>query len=189
MKYLMFLLFIFTTPLVLGAQSVTGFLTRSGDKFYLTPSKSSNRYLILPEDLDVVSSLERLNNGDLITGHGSIDTTNKKLRLISVDYVGLRKILGPWVGSEGQLMFKDFSTMKFSPRFSSKSNRENPRKAYQKEFRYTLSPSEGEEWALFLSDDKSTTFATVAFGKRKITMKIYESESGRIIRTLKLERP
>lgn len=189
MKYLMFLLIMFTTPLVLGAQSVTGFLTKTGEKYYLTPTKSSNRYVVLPESSDVISSLERLNSGDHITGHGTLDTTNKKIRLVSVDYVGLRKILGPWVGNEGILTFKNFSTMKFSPRLSSRSNSESSRRAYQKEFRYTLSPSEGDEWALFLSDEKTTTFATVEFGPRRIVLKIYESDSGRIVRTLMLERP
>lgn len=189
MKYMIFLLFTFCFQLVLGSQTVTGFLEKSGPDFYLIPKNSQNRYLIIQQNTDVSSSLRRLDKGDLISGHGSIDTINKKIRLESVDYVGLRKLLGPWISSDGLMIFKDFSTMKYTPRFSNAREPTPFQKSnYQRVFRYTLSPIEGEEWALFLSDNKSTTFATVTFRNRKIILKIYESESGKIIRTLKLER-
>jgi hypothetical protein len=188
MKYMLFLFITFSLQLALAAQAVTGFLGKSGNNFYLSPQNSKNKYLVVPDNDEVTSNLSRLSKGDLITGHGSLDTTHKKIRLASVDYVGLRKLLGPWTGGDGTLLFKDFSTMKYSPRFSGKKQL-IPFHSYQKEFRYTLSPSDGEEWALFMSDDKSTTFATVAIDNKTIILKIYESESGHIVRTLKLERP
>jgi hypothetical protein len=188
MKYMIFLLFTFTFQLVLGSQAVTGFLGKTATGFTLLSQNSKSKYTVIPANDDVVASLNRLTKGDLITGYGSLDTINKKLTLTSVDYVGLRKLLGPWVGGDGLLLFKDFSTMKYSPRFS-KLGLEKPMTDYQKEFRYTLSPGDGDEWALFMSDDKSTTFATVVFDKKQMIMKIYESESGNIVRTLTLGRP
>ncbi len=188
MKYIFFLLVTFSFQLVLGVQAFSGYMTKKGTNYYFTPKSSALFYMILAENPDVQDSLSRLENGDFLAGNGTLDTTNKRLSIETVDYVGLRKLLGPWVGSEGTMVFKDFSTMRFTPRFRD-INLESRLTNYQKEFRYSVTPSDGNEWGLFLSDDKSTTFATVEFTKNKVIMKIFESESGKIVRTLKLERP
>ncbi|MBC7371902.1 MAG: hypothetical protein H7326_10075 [Bdellovibrionaceae bacterium] len=202
MKYLIFLLFAGFAQVGISAQTVSGFIGKSGSNLFLIPQNSTNYYALVAGNDDVKESLDRLGKGDFITGQGALDTINKKLTVSSINYVGLRKLLGRWVGGDGMMVFKDFSRMKFSPRLAQNSTGNIPNN-YQKEFRYTLSPSDGSEWALFLSDGKSTMFATVEFDagktslqseplvirKSTILMKIYESESGNIIRTLKLERP
>jgi hypothetical protein len=163
-------------------------LLKKGPNYYFSPKSSELFYKVNPLTLDVTDSLKRLENGDFIMGNGTLDTINKKIGIESVDYVGLRKLLGPWVGAAGTLVFKDFSTLGFTPYFRDyKLNARHP--SYQKEFRYSMSPSDGNEWALFMSDDKSTSFATVEFKNKKVIMKIFESESGKVVRTLKLERP
>jgi hypothetical protein len=188
MKYIFFLLTTFSFQFVLGLQAFSGYMTKRGANYYFTPKSSELYYKIKPLTQDVKDNLSRLENGDFIAGNGTLDTTNKKLSIESVDYVGLNKILGPWIGTEGTMLFKDFSTMRFTPRFRD-INMDSRLTNYQKEFRYSITPSDGNEWGLFLSDDKSTTFATVEFTKNKVIMKIFESESGKIVRTLKLERP
>lgn len=188
MKYIIFLLITFSLQFVLGAQAFSGFLSKKGDEFYFTPKSSSLFYTVVPMNFDVQESLTRLENGDFVSGNGSLDTINKKISVHSIDYVGLRKLLGPWIGTDGTMVFKDFSTMRFTPRFRD-IKLDTHLAGYQKEFRYSVSPKDGNEWALFLSDDSNTTFATVKFTKKKIIMKIFESESGNIVRTLKLERP
>jgi hypothetical protein len=188
MKYIFFLLVTFSFQFVLGVQTFSGYMTKKDKDFYFTPKNSEFYYKIAAQNPDVQDSLDRLSNGDFIAGNGTLDTANKKLSIKSIDYVGLRKLLGPWIGTEGTLLFKDFSTMRFTPRFFD-INLDSRLTNYQKEFRYSLTPSDGNEWGLFLSDDKSTTFATVEFTKNKVIIKIFESESGKIVRTLKLERP
>lgn len=188
MKYIFFLLVTFSFQFVLGAQAFSGFMTKKGSDYFFTPKSSELFYKITTTSSDVTDSLARLDNGDFIAGNGTLDTTNKKLDIETVDYVGLRKLLGPWIGSDGTMIFKDFSTMRFTPRFR-EFKMDSQLTSYQKEFRYSITPSDGNEWGLFLSDDKSTTFATVEFTKNKVIMKIFESESGKIVRTLKLERP
>lgn len=188
MKYIFFLLATFSFQFVLGVQAFSGFMTKRGNAYYFTPKSSELFYKITALTPDVQDSLDRLENGDFIAGNGSLDTTNKKLSIESVDYVGLRKLLGPWIGSEGTMVFKDFTTMRFTPRFRD-INMDSRLTNYQKEFRYSITPSDNNEWGLFLSDENNTTFATVEFTKNKVIMKIFESESGKIVRTLKLERP
>jgi len=189
MKYILFLLATFSFQFVLGVQAFGGFLTKKGNDYFFTPKSSALFYKIAPMTPDVQASLERLENGDFVAGNGTLDTINKNLSIESVDYVGLRKLLGPWVGTDGTMVFKDFSTMRFTPRYR-EIKLDSGLTKYQREFRYSVTPGDGNEWALFLSDDKSTTFATVEFTKNKVViMKIFESESGKIVRTLKLERP
>jgi len=188
MKYIFFLFATFSFQFVLGIQSFSGFMTKKGADYYFTPKSSSILYRINPATTNVQASLDRLGSGDFIAGNGSLDTINRKLTVASVDYVGLRKLLGPWTGPEGTMLFKDFTTMRFTPRFRD-IDMDSNLSTYQKEFRYSITPSDGNEWGVFLSDEKSTTFATVEFTKNKVIMKIFESESGKIVRTLKLERP
>ena len=199
MKYLIFLLFVAFVQVGNSTQTVSGFIGKTADGLFLVPQNSANRYVLVAGNEDVRASLDRLDKGDFITGQGSFDSVDQRWTVNSIDYVGLKKLLGRWVGGDGVMVFEDFSRMKYSPRLAKQSVGSTPYD-YEKDFRYTLSPSDGEEWALFLSDSKSTTFATVEFeagnsltslnqSKINIVMKIYESESGNIIRTLKLERP
>jgi hypothetical protein len=200
MKLTIFLLATFSIQLALGAQVFSGYLTKKDSNYYLTTKNSEILYKVTALTYNVDDSLKRLENGDLILGNGSFDVINKKINIESIDYVGLRRLLGPWVGTDGIMDFKDFSTMRFTPRYRNihkdinghlnESIRfEAKLTNYQKEFRYSMSPGDGNEWALFVSDDKGTNFATVVFSTKKIIMKIFESESGKIVRTLKLERP
>lgn len=188
MRLMLVLLTLFSTPMAFGVQAFNGYMTKKGANYYFTPKSSKLFYLISSKSADVDLNLARLESGDFIAGNGTLDTTNKKIQIESIDFVGLRKLLGPWLGTEGTMVFKDFSTMRFTPRFR-EIRWDTKLSQYQKEFRYSVSPSDGNEWALFLSDDKSTTFATMELTKNKVILKIFESESGKIVRTLKLERP
>ncbi len=188
MKRILFLLATFSIQYVLGVQSFSGSLTKKGQNYYFTPKSSELFYKInSPSDI-VLDSLNRLENGDFIIGNGTLDTTNKKINIESIDYVGLRKLLGPWNGAHGSMNFKDYSTMSFTPYLRDTKLVEKIT-GHQKEFRYSISPNDGNEWALFISDDKNTSFATVEFIKKRVLIKIFESESGKILRTFKLERP
>ncbi len=55
-------------------------------------------------------------------------------------------------------------------------------------YRYSVTPSNGKEWVLFLSNDTGTTFATIAFVKDTATMKIFDSETGNLKKTLRLAK-
>lgn len=204
MKYILLLFVTFslqiTSGLAYGAQVFSGFLIREGCDFSFTPKNSAITYQVEALNYDVLDSLTRLDNGDFISGSGRFDTAQKKLSIQSIDYVGLQKLLGSWISTDGTIVFKDFSTMRFLPRIRG-LNMDAHWKQYQKEFRYSISPKDRNEWALFMSDNMNTSFATVEFtgkfsgeftkklAEQKIIMKIFESESGNIVRTLTLERP
>jgi len=188
MKYIIFLIVTFSIQLVLGSQAFNGYLTKKGDEVFFTPKSSELFYKVIATTFDVQESLARLDNGDFVSGSGTLDTINKKISVQSIDYVGLQKLLGPWVGADGTIVFKDFTTMRFIPRFRDLTL-DTRLTRFQREFHYSVSPKDSNEWALFMSDSMNTTFATVEFTKKKIILKIFESESGNIVRTLKLERP
>ena len=188
MKYIIFLFATFYIQLVLGAEAFNGFLFKKGNEFFFNPQNSKLVYEVYALNTDVNESLNRLDNGDFISGSGTLDPQCNKINIQSIDYVGLQKLLGPWITGDGTLVFKDFSTMRFTPRFG-ELKVDTRLSWYQKEFHYSISPKDSNEWALFMSDDTNTTFATVEFTRKRIIMKIFESESGNIVRTLKLERP
>ncbi|HEY8270146.1 MAG TPA: hypothetical protein VIG33_04610 [Pseudobdellovibrionaceae bacterium] len=191
MKYIFFLLTMFSIQWVFGVQVFEGYLTKNDGNYYFTPASADSFYKVHALTHNVEENLKRFENGDFIIGSGSLEAANKKINIESVDYVGLRRLLGMWVGTDGIMIFKDFSTMSFTPPFSGvkEDNKVRPSLTnYQKQFRYSMSPTDGNEWALFVSDDKGTSFATMEFSNKNVIMKIFESESGKIVRTLKLER-
>lgn len=191
MKYIAFWLATFSIQMTFGVQVFQGYLSKKNSSYYFSPANLDASYRVIPITLNVEKNLKRFENGDFIIGSGAVDTLHNKISIESVDYVGLRRLLGLWVGSDGVMIFKDFSTMSFTPPFSGVEENKvgSNLNQYQKEFRYSMSPSDGNEWALFVSDTKGTSFATMEFSHKNVTMKIFESESGRIVRTLKLERP
>lgn len=189
MKYMIFLLVTFCIQFVLAAP-FSGFFVKKGPAYYFTPKSSKLLYKVVVLNSEVEGSLKRLQKGDMISGEGSLDTINKKISITSIDYVGIRRLLGPWSSAkDGTLIFKDFSTLRFIPRLRESLHSAADFSKQATEYRYSISPSEGLEWTLFLSDDKSTTFATLEFSLTKVTIKIFESDSGKVVRTLKLERP
>ncbi|MGZ3743846.1 MAG: hypothetical protein ACXVB1_14400 [Pseudobdellovibrionaceae bacterium] len=195
MKYILFLLTIFSVPFLsesqaMGFQVFRGFLTKRNSNYYFTSVNTDSFYQTHALNRNVEDNLKRFENGDFIIGSGVLDVVNKKINIESVDYVGLRRLLGSWRGTDGIMVFKDFSTMSFTPQLSDINENKigNNITNYQKEFRYSMSPSDGNEWALFVSDDKGTSFATMEITKKSVIMKIYESESGKIVRTLTLGR-
>lgn len=171
------------------SQTFKGYVGNTSTTFYFSPHMSGDQgYTIETNTTDVQDSLNRLSEGDYITGNGFVDENNKKIRIDSIQYVGLRRLLGPWKSDEGLMVFKDFTTMRFFPNYTDQPQGVEATN-HQQEFRYSLSPSNSGAWILFLSDSKSTTFATVEFDSANILLKIFESESGNILRTLILERP
>jgi hypothetical protein len=178
-----------TASTALATQAYTGFVNKTDSSFYFTNAKIKTPHQIVTTEPEVQAALDRLSPGDLINGHGTIDPVHRTMILESIDFVGLRRLLGPWVATDGFLNFKNFQTMEVKTLRGDVS-----------EFRYSISPADDGEWAVFLSDANRTILATLSFENGTISgtgpaqthracLKIFEAESGRVLRTLKLERP
>jgi hypothetical protein len=155
----------------------------------LKVESDGNIYPIESGAPDVEESLKKLSTGDLISGSG-VFTDSGKISLEYIDYVGLRRMLGKWISSDGLLQVKNFSEMKFYPHTNSDTETTVPMTLANvpKTFQYSVTPSGGKAWVLFLSDAnaKTTTFATIQINGANATLKTFDSETGGVTKTLRL---
>lgn len=139
---------------------------------------------------EVSLSLPKLKGGDFITGTGELDSSSCTARIRSIDYVGLKRLLGYWYTKEGLLRISGFNSLDFYP-FSSSQQEANivsVKTGDPISYRYSVTPAAGKEWIVFLSDFKNTTFASLQVASKNATLKIYDSETGDTIHTLHLSK-
>ncbi|MNT28042.1 hypothetical protein D3C72_1637010 [compost metagenome] len=134
--------------------------------------------------------MKKLSSGDLINGTGIVQYKSNKLVLETIDYVGLRRMLGKWISNDGLLQVKNFSEMKFYPHNSPSSP--TPSGLVLSDvpitFRYSLTPADGKAWVMFLSDSSKTVFTTIQINGANATLKTFDSETGAVAKTLRLTK-
>lgn len=189
MRILLFVLNLMTGMAALASGTVMGTVEKDSAGTYLVADASCKRFQIQTISTDAEISIRKLSTGDSLTASGSLNTETCVAEIESVDYVGLKKMLGHWHSTEGLMTVRDFNFLSFYPTASSES-RKYPFyvMAYSIDYRYSLTPADGKDWVLFLSDTNTTTFATIRFRGNRATMKIYDSETGKVNRTLYMSK-
>lgn len=189
--------------------SVVGTIEKQGSRLYFLTGNLCARYAISPNTgASELASLRRLSSGDLVTATGELDHNTCIATIESVDYVGLRQLLGLWVSEDGVITVRDFVSLRYYPLQSDHDSAKDKLKSEGRrktsdfynlttetlhvgtpvDYRYSITPSEGDEWVVFLSDNQSTTFATIQLGRNTAIMKIFDSETGVLTRTLRLAK-
>ncbi|WP_413574645.1 hypothetical protein ACLVWU_10485 [Bdellovibrio sp. HCB290] len=191
MRLLFFVLTLFTSAVVASAQTVGGTVALKGQQMFLKTDDPCNNYLVASNNETALNALIKLAPGDVITATGKKNPAHCTVAIESVEYVGLRRLLGNWYSSEAVINVQDFNSMKF---YAAQKISENGNTVYKYisqtpiEYSYSLIPSAGNEWVMFLSDSKSTTFGTIQFHRGSAVLKIYRSDTGALNKTLILYR-
>ncbi|MDG0818237.1 hypothetical protein [Bdellovibrio svalbardensis] len=193
MRLLLFVLTFVSSTLAVAVQPVSGTIERKGQDILLQSNDACSYYRIETKNSDAQAALEKLSPGDSLTASGLIDKVACVAVVESVDYVGLKRMLGTWLSKEGLIAVHDFNTLFFYPQTKTDFKRVFEKPAdftigKSIRYKYSVTPSEGKEWVMFLSDAKSTTFATIQFSKEVAIMKLYDSDSGAVTKTLILTR-
>lgn len=191
MRFLYFVpIFVFSFAAHAG-RPISGLVERNASGYNLISDKDKEcpSYFIETKSEDAAQAVNKLSHGDYITATGLFDSGSCNVLIESIEYVGLKKLLGYWYTSDGIITVRDFNSLSFYP-----INRRTfdrgviYRTANPVEYRYSVTPSEGREWVLFLSDKKSTTFATLEFNRGSATLKMYDSDTGKVTKTLYLSK-
>lgn len=190
MRLLLFVLSLMVSSGVSAAQPVTGTVLReSSGTTYLLADQKCKKYILDTKTDDAENNVRKLSNGDRITATGLLDSTTCTAVIESIEYVGLKKMLGYWYSNEGIITVRDYSSLSFYPiNLKDYHDGKDYRTADPIDYRYSITPSEGREWVVFLSDKNSTLFATIQFIKDTALMRIYDSDNGKIIKTLRLAK-
>lgn len=191
MRFFVFVLSLLVSSAALSAQPILGTVGRDAAGFHLIVNKDQQcpKYTIETKSEEAISGVRKLSPGDNITASGILDSDSCHALIESIDYVGLKKLLGYWYSHAGIFTIRDFNSLSFYP--INTKNLENGtlyRTSDPINYRYSVTPSEGNEWVVFLSDRKSTTFATIQFVKQSAVMKLYDSDTGKITKILHLSK-
>lgn len=195
MKWFFVLSFVLTSSVAsvsAAALSFSGELTLFQESLHLTISNSKcPRYQLVPKNSIVTQHMRKLASGDFVEASGRLDDGECKAFVESIEYVGLRKLLGYWYSeTDGIITFRNYSSLSFYPmnKVSGVKDESSIRTGDPITYRYSVTPSDGKEWVVFLSNAEGTRFATLMFSSKFVTMKIYDSETGAINQTLRLSK-
>ncbi|KYG64086.1 hypothetical protein AZI86_14895 [Bdellovibrio bacteriovorus] len=195
MKWFFVLSFVLTTSvasLSAAAPSFSGELSLFQESLHITLAKGQcPRYQLVPKNSIVALHMRKLASGDFVEGSGQLDDDHCKAFVESIEYVGLRKLLGYWYSeTAGIITVRDFSSLSFYPMNKTSDLKDDAlsRTGDPITYRYSVTPSEGKEWVVFLSNAQGTSFATLMFSSKFVTMKIYDSETGSLNQTLRLSK-
>lgn len=191
MRFLLFVLSLIVSSSAFSAQQVTGRIERIGSRSFLKTSiaDACNVYQLESNSEEASGSIHKLSTGDSLTASGVINNTSCTVYIDSVDYVGLKDLLGYWYGKDGYVKVRDFTSISvYSDQLGNLKRNNSPARMDSIEFRYSITPSNGKEWVLFLSTAESTTFATIDLQKKSAVIKIFDSENGSLVRTINLSK-
>lgn len=175
-----------------AAVSFSGELNLFQGSLHLTVANSKcDRYQLIPKNNIVSQHMRKLATGDFVEASGRLEDSECKAFVESIEYVGLRKLLGYWYSeAAGIITVRDYSSLSFYPMNKASDLKDDAisRTGDPITYRYSVTPSQGTEWVVFLSNAQGTSFATLKFSSKFVTMKIYDSETGDLTQTLRLAK-
>lgn len=171
-----------------GQVTVTGTFIKNvpGENWLGLKTSSGHIYKLSPDGGEVVETLSKLENGDLISGFGQIDNSSKVAFLQSLSFIGLKRLLGFWWTNMGFVEVRTFSEMNFYTQSNSSSTFSEP--TTKKSYQYSVSPSSTNSWVIFLSDDKAVYYTSMEFQGSHAKMKMYNPETGVLMKTIEFTR-
>ncbi len=129
--------------------------------------------------------LKKLDTGDLISAQGKIDKSSDSIRITQINFVGLRRLLGSWY-TENQDIFNfiNYSELELYTQKIARALVSNKTPIHN--YKYSMVPSKGETWSLFVIDRKKVTVGTLRFVHDQIEINLLNQKTGEVGRRLKL---
>lgn len=155
----------------------------------MTLDSNTGAYYRMKSDRDeTVKTLEKLNTGDFIMMTATIDTADGSVQVDTIDFVGLRRIIGFWATPNGNRLmnFKSYSELSIHDLIiQSNSDRQ---RAARRQMKYTVVPAQGQDWVMFLSDDHETQMGYLSLAGSLATLRLVHSRTGETTNVLQLQK-
>lgn len=157
--------------------------TRTGYLLQTTAKKAPLVFVTSTELLE--DQVSQLKTGDYLSGQFAYNPSTRIYSLVTIETMGLRALLGLWSDSELNFDFISFSSLKIT----ALSSADGWKKNQVVSFRYTLLPGDVVgEWTLLLANDRDSYYATAQISTRRISLELYDSETGRVIKNIHLSK-
>ena len=155
--------------------NVKGYLVLESDPYRFVDSETLKSYKLRIVTESAKNAVLKLKNFDGISGV-AVKYDEETLLLESVEFVGLRRLLGKWKTNLELYQFVDYNRVQVT---GSKDT---------VEMTYALSPSQNDNWRLFFTDSNSVTLGSLAIKNETATIETYDEDTGAVLKTLPLTR-
>lgn len=184
-----FLLATFVSLLSLpaSADSLSGLISSNGTNLVFIPDSNRVPFVVQTMSMAAASTLTRLSDGDLIIANGSLDTQRGVALIESVDFVGLKQIIGRWYTRDSKGIMR-FNTYQDVDVISLVLASGSATVVAQKSLKYTVSPSNGGDWIMFLSDERSTQMGSFYIKDNVATLKLFNTQTGDVSQVIRLQK-
>lgn len=155
--------------------NIKGYLVLESDPYRFVEADTLKSYKLRISTEAAKAAVTKLNNFDGISGVAT-KYDEETLLLESVEFVGLRRLLGKWKSPDELVQFIDYNRMQFS--------------IGPKELRmsYALSPGVGDTWRIFVSAQDAVLLGSLEVRDETARIQIFDSETGSILKILPLTR-
>lgn len=171
--FFIFAMAIFVAPFS-HAESLRGVvIRRNADTVLVRLIGSTEEPLsVRPVYQSVISQLVKLKSGDIFQGNGHVrelESGGRIVMLESIDFVGLKNLLGTWMASNSALVdFIDFDRVQV----------QMPSGLGLKRYHltYSLAPSRESDWMIFLHSSESVILGSLKLNSRTAVIEFIESQ-------------
>ncbi len=180
--------FIFFTYAFSDAANLNGTISRLKSGIAFKNSTTQKKYLLTYKTTEIQKQINKLKELDFISVDGSIDEGHQTLLANTVNYVGLKELLGRWnADDEFCYNFKTFTELAiYRKTLSDKCNYNVLYLA--REMTYTINPTT-DNWLVLISDSKgSYVMDLVLKSKNKAEINLYDPDTGDILKEIKLRK-
>lgn len=168
------------------AMSFGGLVSKSGPKILFNYVADNQQYSLVGSTPIISTYLNKLKTGDYVSIDGSKNDLEKTLIVNSINYIGLKDLLGFWMSDDNSLCFNfvDFTEFSVYQQSSEKKCLISTKKSYT----YFVSPTTNS-WALLFGNEQISYVGDLKVGSpRSIQITLYDSLSGNALRYLHLRR-
>ena len=172
MNLLLSLILCFAASLSLANESISGFFIVAGQNNYKIILEKNTVLTLRPGNTEVAAQLKNLKNSDIIRGVGTF-INNDTLILDSIDFVGLKRLIGTWRSAKTILDFKNFDDVTFYQLSTALA------KSIRTDYKYVVSPGGNSNWQMFFLDENDVTIANLVLPEgNRAQLTFYDPETG-----------
>jgi hypothetical protein len=167
-----FIFLLSVTPFAVSAETFSGIVKRSNYKVeLLTPSK---RFSLFASNSLVARDLGKLSTGDYLQGYG--DVRSSYISVESVDFVGLRSLIGRWQSDDDTILrIANFRQMQvFSPSRALPTSYDPPLNV-----EYAITPQDSTFWSILMNTRSEVQTGAVRIDDDQFTLIVHGSNQER----------
>ena len=162
-----------------------GDIVRVGTKNHIFLKSDNKKYILSGSSPIIAMHLTRLNEGDFISVEGKKTANFTTLTVDSINYVGLRDLLGTWTSDDSSFCYHFNTHTDFS--ISSQIGEE----CLPSEtgfYTYLINPH-SQQWVMLVAGQHKSYVGDVNIvGKKNVEIDLYNSETGVVVRHLNLKK-